>query len=307
MRIPSPSLALPSCILLFLLALGPAALAQVTVLLPDQPTREEDPRDKERQMDVLLALIEPFAHVALPLDMPQRLAVVRAVPPAPRAAATPREGERPAQAPPPPFVATSEELLGDCEEIRYLGEKSWATHVALNTPGLYTLLAETRPRFDAERQTFQQDFVKTILPVFGVQEGWYAPVGLHFEIVPQTRPFGLMAPAVFNGRVLVANAPLPNATVTLARLNTNARGVPTHWHERHVARTNAAGEFSLACPLDGWWCLYASTLMPTPLKGPDNTDKPLEIRAILWVYVDTPGNTTHKPTRPHKPKGAKNK
>ena len=296
------------CVLfLMLICCTTATAAQVTVLLPDQPSREEDPADKVREMDVLLALIDPFTHVAMPMDMPQRIAVIRALTPPP----PPVQGDKPADAnapdapTPPPFVQESEELLGDIEEIRYLGEKSWATHVALSKPGLYTLIAETRPRYSEERQLFEQDLVKTMLPVFRVQDGWYAPIGLNFEIVPLTRPFGLMAPAYFSGKVLMGNSPYANMTVKAMRLNTNKRGLPTRWHEEQLLRTNEAGEFAFVCPMEGWWCFMASTVVGTPLKGPDNLFKPLELRTLFWTYVDDAKAAAHKPQRSGKEKNGK--
>ena len=240
---------------LSLLCGGPANAREFSVLLPDQPTRDQD--NANTPLDVLFALADPFALAGTDIDMPQMLAVLRALP------ANGDETDKKAK----PMVER-EELLGGIEEIRYADKKAWATHVALDTPALYTLIAESRPRWDEERGLFQQHFVKTALPVKGVERGWEFPVRMKFEIVPTTRPFGLMAPALFSGKVLLDNAPQPGCLVHIARMNTEKRGLPTAWHAVQVARTDDTGAFAFVCPLPGWWGFMA-VAHGDPLKGPD--------------------------------------
>ena len=132
-----------------------------------------------------------------------------------------------------------------------------------------------------------------------VERGWSLPVQMKFEIVPTTRPFGLMAPALFSGKVLLDGAPKPGCLVHIARMNTEKRGLPTAWHAVQVARTDDTGAFAFVCPLPGWWGFMA-VAHGDPLKGPDGQLKPLEIGAVTWVYVDDPKANSFKPTRPKK-------
>ena len=223
------------------------------------------------EVDVLISMMRPFRHEGLPMDMPQLFAVLR------------YDDNTPAK----DGVLQPErhDLLGDVEEIRYLDQKAWGANVALSRPGLYQFVIEARPWWDAARDRFVQHYVKTTLPVYGVERGWELPVGQHFEIQPLTRPFGLTAPALFSGRVLFNGKPLDNAPVRMSRINTDKQSAPTPWQEELAARTDKNGQFAFVLNQPGWWCC-AAVAAGDPLKGPDGQSKPLELGALLWLYVD---------------------
>lgn len=245
---------------------------------PDQAAAPADPQIDE-EVDVLITMMRPFQYEGLVMDMPQMFAVLR------YDSATPvKDG-----------VAQPErrDLLGDMEEIRYLNQKAWGANVALTKPGLYQFIIEGRPWWDAAHGRFLQHYVKTTLPVYGVERGWNLPVGQRFEIVPLSRPFGLTAPAMFSGVVLMDGKPLPAASVRMARINTEKRPVPTSWHEDIAARTNNKGEFSFVLNQPGWWCCMAS-IPGDPLKGPDGQPKPLQLGTLFWLYVDSLSSETRK-------------
>lgn len=277
-------------VLVLMCLLGSTAWAQYTLLLPDEPTQDTQGKNPKRQMDVLLALMEPFTQQALDMDMPQMLAVGRVTPLS--------EEDQVVEKKETGKVSTvkmqREELLSEIEEIRYGGKKAWAAHVSVETAGLYQLITETRPRWDGVRGAFEQQFVKTILPVTGLERGWDAPSGLTFEILPLTRPFGLMAPALFTGKVVLSGEAHAGAMVQITRFNTEKRGLPGPWHVTYSVKTNTMGEFSFVCPLPGWWA-FLSTRLGDPLKGPDGQPRTLEIGAVLWVYVDDAHVTTFRP------------
>ena len=269
------------------------AQAQYTLLLPDQPTQEGNAKEPKKQMDVLLALGDPFSLNAVDMEMPQMFAVLRRMPlTLEEQALEGQSGKRSGG-----VKSLREELLGDLEEIRYMDKKAWAAHVDMEIPGLYQLMAETRPRWDDGRGMFEQQFAKVVLPVLGVEQGWDSPVGLAVEIVPLTRPFGLMAPALFSAKVLRDNEPLADSFVRVGRLNTERRGVPGPWHAEQVLKTDGDGNFSFLCSQPGWWAFMAVT-QGTPMKGGDGQPKALELGALLWVYVDDAKLGTFKPQKP---------
>jgi len=249
-----------------------AAPVQNTAQPPAAPQIDEE-------VDVLVTMMRPFQYEGLIMDMPQLFAVLRYDKDTPM-----KDG-----------VAQPErrDLLGDMEEIRYLNQKAWGTNVALTKPGLYQFIIEGRPWWDATHGRFLQHYVKTTLPVYGVERGWSLPVGQRFEIVPLSRPFGLTAPAMFSGVVLMDGKPLAAASVRMARINTEKRSVPTSWHEDIAARTDSKGEFSFVLNQPGWWCCMAS-IPGDPLKGPDGQPKPLQLGALFWLYVDSPAGETRK-------------
>lgn len=278
--------------LLALLCAAQPAAAQYTLLVPDQPTiempaankgsgRDKASKNKKApkvptQMDVLVAFVEPADHSGIDMDMPQMFAVIR------RSLAVSENAMADQPAVP---MATREDLLGNLEEIKYLNKKAWAANVSLSIPGLYQLITESRPWWNARDNNFIQQFVKTNVPVFGEGLGWDEPAGLKFEILPLTRPFGNAAPAHFSGKVILSGNPLPDAYVKITRHNTEQRPFATPWHESQLVKTDSQGIFSFVCPLPGWWGFMAVT-KGDPLKGPDGQIKPLEMGAILWMYVD---------------------
>lgn len=246
--------------------------AQALAQAPADPQIDEE-------LDVLITMMRPFQYEGLVMDMPQMFAVLR------YDSTTPiKDG-----------VAQPErrDLLGDLEEIRYLNQKAWGANVALTKPGLYQFVIEGRPWWDAAHGRYLQHYVKTTLPVYGVERGWNLPVGQRLEIVPLSRPFGLTAPAMFSGSVLMDGKPLAAASVRMARINTEKRTVPTSWHEDIAARTNSKGEFSFVLNQPGWWCCMAS-IPGDPLKGPDGQPKPLQMGALFWLYVDSLSSETRK-------------
>ena len=246
--------------------------AQAAAQAPAEPQIDEE-------LDVLITMMRPFQYEGLVMDMPQMFAVLR------YDSTTPiKDG-----------VAQPErrDLLGDLEEIRYLNQKAWGANVALSKPGLYQFIIEGRPWWDAAHGRYLQHYVKTTLPVYGVERGWSLPVGQRFEIVPLSRPFGLTAPAMFSGTVLMDGKPLAAASVRMARINTEKRTVPTSWHEDIAARTNSKGEFSFVLNQPGWWCCMAS-IPGDPLKGPDGQPKPLQMGAMFWLYVDSLSSEARK-------------
>ncbi|MEG2171992.1 MAG: DUF4198 domain-containing protein [Desulfovibrionaceae bacterium] len=264
---------------LTLLAVTRTAEAQYILLVPDQPTVESPLPAKKvpTQMDVLVAFVEPQEHAGIDLDRPQMFAVIR------RSLAMPENENAREQAAVP--MATREDLLGNLEEIKYLNRQAWAANVPLSIPGLYQLITESRPWWNAKDNNFIQQFVKTTVPVFGEGLGWDEPANLKFEILPLTRPFGNVAPTHFRGKVLLSGTPLPDCYVKITRHNTEERPFPSPWHESQLVKTDGQGIFSFVCPLPGWWGFMAVT-QGDPLKGPDGQIKPLEMGAIIWMYVD---------------------
>ncbi len=225
----------------------------------------------QEEVDVLLSMMRPALHAAVAVDMPQLFAVLRHD----ADAAAPQGGAQPER----------RDLLGDVEEIRYLDQQAWGANVALDKPGLYQFLLEGRPWWDEDRQTFLRHQVKVTLPVHGVDRGWNEPCGQSFEILPLIRPFGLTAPALFAGRILLDGKPLAGTPVRMVRINADGAAVPTPWHGELAGVSNAAGEFSFVLAQPGWWCCEALAA-GEPLKGPDGELKPVERGALFWLFVE---------------------
>ena len=132
-----------------------------------QAAAQPAPPPLDEEVDMLISLMRPREHAAQPLEMPQLFAVLRH-----------DAGTRFVNGTPQP---ERRDLLGDMEESLYLDTRAWGANVAIDRPGLYQFITETRPRLNAERQCFEQQYVKSILPVCGVEDGWDRPAGLRLE------------------------------------------------------------------------------------------------------------------------------
>lgn len=303
------SVFLAGCASLWLLLCSPAAGAHVTLLVPSQPSIEQaadggNPQaadknakgDKQmtapapgglepaapkeggaplldEELDLLITLMRPEDHSCLDMEMPQLVSVLRFD------AQTPVEQGQ--------LMGERRDLLGDLEEIRYLDSRAWGVNVAIGKPGLYHFMIETRPRWSESRQRYEQEFVKTTVPVHGESRGWETPCGLRLEVVPRTRPFGLAAPCLFSAQIRWQGAPLPGAHVRMYRINTDktAPALPTPWHGSLEARADADGNVAFVLNRSGWWCCVAET-DGDPLKGPDGAPRPLRFGGVFWLYVD---------------------
>lgn len=295
---------LASCCLLWLSSCPLAAGAHVTLLVPSQPSIERSPDEAapqpaeqaarqggapgqdgsappaspaapqiDRELDLLITLMQPGSHACRDMEMPQLMSVLRF------------DAQSPVEQ--GALVGERRDLLGDLEEIRYLDSRAWGVNVAIGKPGLYHFMIETRPRWSEERQRYEQQFVKTTVPVYGESRGWEVPCGLRLEIVPRTRPFGLSAPCLFAAEVRWQGAPLPGALVRMYRINTDKTppALPTPWHASLEARADAGGNVAFALNRPGWWCCVAET-DGDPLKGPDGAPRPLRFGGVFWLYVD---------------------
>ncbi len=258
-------------LLIFFNLVSPVFAQPVTALIPSQPSLEKGGKQPQNEVDVLIALLEPFACTGVDMDRPQFFAVLY----------------YPENFNPDGMQPELRPLLGDVEEIRYLDKKAWGANVAIEKPGLYQFVLEAKPWFDAGRDIYLHQQAKVALPAFGGHEGWGAPFGQSFEILPLTRPFGLTAPALFSAQVMLDGKELANLPVFMGRIHTTRPNAPTPFHQYLEARTDSKGQISFVMNEPGWWYCEAS-IPGAPLKGPDGLMRNLERSTIFWLYVDGP-------------------
>lgn len=266
----------------------PPPAAAATATAPATEASEPAPAPSiGQEVDLLITRMDPFRHQAEEMSMPQLFAVLRF-----DEHTLPRDGVmQPERA----------DVLGDVEEAQYLDKKAWGANVALDKPGLYQFIIETRPWWNEAAQRYDQHYVKSVLPVYGVETGWEYPAGLPVEIVPLSRPFGLSNPCLFSGKVLDHGKARAGALVRAQRINLESCVVPSRWHEDTTVRTDDRGEFALILNRPGWWCCTA-IVEGTPLKGHDGDPRPLQIGSSIWVYVDAADGQRPAQTQPPKKK-----
>lgn len=267
----------------------PLATAQedlITVFVPSVPGIESLPADSGTgknagkkslwkddripEADILMSLIRPYAYAPQAMDRPKSFAMIF-------------------QADDQQSAPVRKDLLGDVEEIRYLEEKAWGANVELAEPGLYQFLLEGKPVWNPEKDYYLQQYAKLFVPVLSDGAGWDKAVAQGLEIVPLSRPYGLVCPALFTGRLINNDKAVANAKVAAGRINTNKKKAPTRWHIQLESRTDAAGVFSIIFNEPGWWFCEAS-IEGDPLKGTDGELKEVKKSAIIWIYVDGQGD-----------------
>ncbi len=228
------------------------------------------PQVIKEEVELLMSYMDPFRYQGYSMDPPRLFSIYR----------FDKNMEKPEE------PASREDRLGDLEEIRYLDQKAMGANVGLMRPGLYQFTIETQPWWEQSESGYAQHLVKVMIPVYGQDWGWHLPLNLHFEIIPDVRPFGLTAPALFTGHVLSSGKPFAGSPVTVSRINTDKQQAATPWSESIALRTDASGAFSVVLNRPGWWCCMA-TREGAPLKGPDGQTSPLAQSTLLWIYVDS--------------------
>jgi len=157
--------------------------------------------------------------------------------------------------------------------------------------GDHVFVLEPAPYYEAEEDTYIQQFTKTVLNVGGLPGNWAEPVGLPAEIVPLDRPYGVWAGGIFRGMVMSEGEPVPFAEVEVEYMNhpldpdglgweAGARKLPEHAvMETISARADATGMIAVALPWAGWWGIGALGVGPET----EHEGKPLSQDAVLWV------------------------
>ncbi len=158
----------------------------------------------------------------------------------------------------------------------------WEANYEIKKPAVYQFYFDPVPYFEPAENKFIRHITKTVVDAYGAGEGWDEPLGLKAEIVPLARPFGLYAGNIFTGRILYKGKPAANVTVEVEYLNESNLKAPTEDHVTQEVKTNAAGEFSFAMPLAGWWG-FAALIDDDETIARDGKKYPVELGAVIWV------------------------
>ena len=215
-----------------------------------------------REITMTLSFSHPFEAIGMDLAKPEKFYAVH-------------EGQR-------------EDLLPGLSETTVMAHAAWKTQLSIKRPGVYQYVMEPTPYWEPAEDLFIVHYTKTLIAAYGSDENWDQPVGLPTEIVPLLRPFGNYAGNSFSGLVLLNGKPAANSEVEVEYYDREKNyAAPSDHHITQVIKTDANGVFSLTCPLPGWWGFSALNEADFTMKGPDNTDKNVEIGAVLWVHFDS--------------------
>jgi cobalt/nickel transport protein len=169
------------------------------------------------------------------------------------------------------------------------GLKGWEADYTIKKPGDYIFYVEPVPYWEPAEDCYIVHLTKTVVNAFGMEEGWDEPVGLQAEIIPLTRPYGLWAGNIFQGKVMVEGEPAAGVEVEVEFYNDKGSvKAPSDTFITQVVKTDEQGIFSYVMPWEGWWGFAALTEGSQSMKSPDDRDVPLELGAVLWVRTEAP-------------------
>jgi cobalt/nickel transport protein len=160
--------------------------------------------------------------------------------------------------------------------------------------GDYTFVLVTAPAWMEDQKESVEDVVKVVLHV-QTQKGWGAYLNEPTELVPITRPYGLLPGMVFQARALFPlppefakgkerSQPLAGALVEFERYNDKpTKEGPEDELMTFRTQTDSQGVLTGALPEPGWWGITVSREAGTfKAKG---ELFPLKQRLTLWVHV----------------------
>lgn len=177
-------------------------------------------------------------------------------------------------------------LLDQLTETQVMGEPGFTLDYRLERPGTHVFAMTPKPYWEPSEDAFITHFTKTYVSAYGDDTGWDAEMGLKTEIVPLSRPFGLWAGNVFQGRVLLDGEPVPFAEVEVEHYSEGgASDLPSDLMVTQTVKADEAGIFTYATPAPGWWGFAALSTAEEPLQR-GGEDKAHELGAVIWVHFE---------------------
>ncbi len=251
-----------------------ASVAHYNMLFPSKPSAE-----KGEMVTFTYQFGHPYEHELLDAPKPVELVVLR-----------PRF----------PFreVLDIDKALTKIEVPGADGKKvaAWKFHYAPAERGDYVFVLRTAQIQHDEAKHFIEDTVKVILHV-QTQKGWdstLAPAAI--DIMPYTRPYGLLPGMVFKGRAgsvpyrkndkYTRDAhPDSGLRVEIERYNEKPpKNLPPDELVTFQTKTDFDGFFVTTLPTAGWWGVTA--LAPPSKDGVGKDAHTITRRATLWLHVD---------------------
>lgn len=183
---------------------------------------------------------------------------------------------------------TRTDLTKSLEKVaRKTGDKKVTAFRFTFTPELrgdHTFILRTPAIWMEEEQEFYEDTVKVVLHV-QAQKGWDQPTREVLDLVPLTRPYGLLPGTVFQLQGTLEANPLSGTLVEVERYNaTPPKELPADEFITRTFKTDPNGVGTCTLPEAGWWCL--TTQQAGGKKEREGKKYPVKQRTTFWVHVD---------------------
>lgn len=167
------------------------------------------------------------------------------------------------------------------EETKKFDHKAWNSKYNIKRPGVYKFFVQPQAYYEQSEEKFISHVPKIIVSAFGREDGWDEPLGLKYEIIPLTKPFGLYAGNIFQGKVLHNGKAASNVEVEVELYNSFSLKAPSDAHITQVVKTDSNGVFSFVMNHKGWWGFAA--LIEEGTKELNGKKYPIENGALLWI------------------------
>ena len=236
---------------------GSAAFAHYGMIIPSDPMLSQE---DGRSITIDVSFSHPFELAGMELVTPVSFSVTH-------------DGE-------------TTDLLGDLQSATLMEAAGFTLEQGLDRPGVYVFAMEPQPYWEPAEDSFIVHYTKTYVSAFGDDEGWDTMLGLRTEIEPLTRPFGIWAGNVFEGRVLLEGEPVPFAEVEVEYFNEDLDATaPSDLMITQTIVADADGVFSYVTPDAGWWGFAALNTAPETMAH-DGQDRTVELGAVIWVHFE---------------------
>ena len=244
---------------IIVLGISGVASAHFQVIMPQENIIEQN---DEKTIDLNLIFTHPFEQKPMNMERPSEFGVM--------------------------IRGKKIDLLGTLKSYDIApGIKAWKTKYTIKRPGDHVFYVAPKPYWEKAEGKYIVHYTKTVVNAFGMEDAWSEPVGLRAEVIPLTRPYGLWAGNIFQGKVIVDGKPVANADVEVEYYNTSSQvEAPKAPYVTQVVKTDRNGVFTYAIPWSGWWGFAALTDAPETMKSPSGEDVPIEIGALIWVYAE---------------------
>jgi len=207
---------------------------------------------KDTQIDFDISFIHPFEQTGMTMEKPQL------------------------------FLENTKNPL-TLKQTEKFDHKAWSSSYIIKMPGVYKFFVQPQPYFEPAEEKFISHVPKIIISGFGFEDGWDEPLGLKYEIIPMTKPFGLYSGNLFQGKVLHDGKAASNVEVEVELYNKFGLKSPTDAHITQVVKTDDNGVFSFVMNHKGWWG-FAALIEEGELKH-DGKSYPIENGALMWVQA----------------------
>ena len=232
--------------------------AHFGMVIPESPLVTPE----HRSIDLDLSFSHPFEGIGMDLVKPEKFYLIK-------------DGQK-------------TDLLSTLKQSTVMDHLSWQSHYQVKRPGVYHFVMEPVPYWEPSEDLSIIHYTKVIIPAFGGEDGWDQPLGLAAEIVPLLRPFGNYAGNSFTGQVLFNGKAVPGAEVEVEFYNKDLKfKAPSDHHVTQVIKADSEGIFTFTCPQPGWWGFAALQEADYTIKNPAGEEKPVELGAIIWTYMDS--------------------